>query len=189
MVGSEGSVDQGQMAAGAAGEAGTQVLRPPTCKPASLHGCTPTKKTSPQKKKKKKVTRSTAGRRRTSLSGSIWRRLDTGRPGQLLQQTKITLLPASVRGRVRRQLPGPEATQGWEHALHSLPAPTCGQGGPSPLHSTSRVLLHLNHTSARLARGSGKPSACHRRVKIQKVIYFKYQHSKTSVLAFGSSWL
>lgn len=143
----------------------------------------------PPHRKKKKVTRSTAGRRRTSLSGSIWRRLDTGRPDQLLQQTKITLLPASVRGRVRRQLPGPEATQGWEHALHSLPAPTCGQGGPSPLHSTSRVLLHLNHTSAQLARGSGKPSACHHRVKIQKVIYFKYQRSNTSVLAFGSSWL
>ena len=166
-------MNQGQIAAGAAGEAGTRMLRPPACEPASLHRCTLTKKASPQKKKE--VTRSTAGRPCTSSSRSIWRRPDTGRPGQLLWQTKIALLPAWARGRVRQQLPGPKATQGQERALCSLPAPACGQDGPSPPHSAPRARLRLNHTSAQLARGSGKPSACHRRVKTQQVIYLKYQ--------------
>lgn len=141
-AGSERSVDQGQMAAGAAGEAATRGLQPPPPhpEPASLRGCTPTKKVTPQEKKRK-ATRSTAERARTALSGSIWTRLDPGCPGQLLQQTEIPLPLASARGRAGRQLPALDATQDQERALLSLPAPACRQGGLSPLHSTSRAHL------------------------------------------------
>lgn len=79
------------------------------------------------------------------------------RPAQLLRQTKIALPPASATGRVRQQLPGPEATRGRERAPRSLPAPVHGRDGPSPLHSTSHACLHSNLTSAQLTRGSAKP--------------------------------
>lgn len=54
VVGSEGRVDQGQMAAGGAGEAGTRALQPPLNEPAPLCSCTPTRKVSRQGKKKKR---------------------------------------------------------------------------------------------------------------------------------------
>lgn len=163
-----------------------------SCQPTGQHVSTVARRTRKpprrKKKKKKRATKSAAGRPRTSLSRSIWRRLDTGCPGQLLQQTKIALPPAS-KGTCSAAAAWPRGHAGW--GIHpALPACSCLRAGwtqptsqhiPCPLTSESYLCT--------VCQGLGKPSACHRRVKIQQVIYLKYQCSNASVLAFGSFWL
>lgn len=111
-----------------------------------------------------------------SLSGSIWRRLDTGRSDQLLRQTKISLPSRGDAVSGSCLAPG---TAG----LGTLPART-EPARPAP--------VRLNHTWAQLARGSGKarvknPASHPRSITRQRSICLALGSSARGAGAFAGS--